>query len=84
MKKFRFPLVLLIIVIMSSYSLNSFYHVGATDKNGGHYDSKKRTYHYHHGCEAHLHVEGECEFDFKNCRKEQDNYSSHSHEIEIK
>ncbi len=83
MKQFKFSLTIVVIIIMSSFSMNSFFHEGAVDKRGGHYDAKEKTYHYHHGCEAHLHEEGRCEFDFKNCKREENSNDSHNHEITL-
>lgn len=45
-------------------STTVFAHPGRTDSSGGHYDRETGEYHYHHGFEAHQHVNGECPFDF--------------------
>ncbi len=79
-KKFVF---LMIIVITMGFSAKLIFHEGAIDKRGGHFDNKTRQYHYHHGCEAHQHPEGKCEFEFKNCERENPKTSSHNHEIAI-
>jgi hypothetical protein len=73
----------LLLFIVTGYSSNYFFHEGAIDKRGGHYDAKEKTYHYHHGCDAHLHEEGKCEYDFKNCKRERPNDSTHDHVIAI-
>lgn len=36
-------------------------HSGRTDNNGGHNDRVNGGYHFHHGLEAHSHVNGVCE-----------------------
>jgi len=45
----------------------AYAHSGKTDANGGHKDSKNVSglgkYHYHHGKEAHLHIDGLCPFE---------------------
>nr|DAW38655.1 MAG TPA: putative peptidoglycan binding domain protein [Caudoviricetes sp.] len=44
-------------------SLLAFSHPGRTDANGGHYDRKNGTYHYHHGYPAHDHPNGVCPYE---------------------
>ena len=39
-------------------------HPGRTDGNGGHTDHSTGVYHYHHGYEAHQHINGTCPFYF--------------------
>lgn len=78
--KHSIPFVLIAVatIIMSSYA-----HKGALDKRGGHIDTKDKTYHFHHGCEAHQHIDGTCKFDFKNCDREKPKEISHDHDYQI-
>ena len=39
-------------------------HSGKTDANGGHWDHSIGEYHYHHGYEAHQHINGRCPYNF--------------------
>lgn len=42
-------LVSLVLVFVFAISSNALAHSGRTDKNGGHWDRKNGTYHYHNG-----------------------------------
>lgn len=55
---------LAVLLLACAMSFTVFAHPGRTDSNGGHYDWETGEYHYHHGFEAHQHVNGECPFDF--------------------
>lgn len=55
---------LAVLLLACAMSFTVFAHPGRTDSNGGHYDRETGEYHYHHGFEAHQHVNGECPFDF--------------------
>lgn len=58
--------MLLCIVLMFLFSLNTMAHSGRTDSSGGHHDYKNKSglgsYHYHHGYSAHLHPDGICPY----------------------
>lgn len=57
MKKFKkIMLMLLCIVFMFLFSLNTMAHSGRTDSSG------LGSYHYHHGYSAHLHPDGICPY----------------------
>ena len=62
----RLPVVVVLFAAALAFALSTtvFAHPGRTDSNGGHYNRKTGEYHYHHGFEAHQHVNGECPFDF--------------------
>ena len=45
--------------------MNTVYaHSGRTDANGGHFNRKTGSYHYHHGYSAHQHPNGDCPYEF--------------------
>ena len=52
-----------IFTLFTLVSLLAFAHPGRTDANGGHYDRKNGTYHYHHGYSAHSHPNGVCPYE---------------------
>ena len=52
-----------IFALFTLVSLLAFAHPGRTDANGGHYDRKNGTYHYHHGYPAHDHPNGVCPYE---------------------
>lgn len=62
----RLPVVVVLFAAALAFALSTtvFAHPGRTDSSGGHYDRETGEYHYHHGFEAHQHVNGECPFDF--------------------
>lgn len=62
----RIPVVVVLFAAALAFALSTtvFAHPGRTDSSGGHYNRKTGEYHYHHGFEAHQHVNGECPFDF--------------------
>ena len=62
----RLSVVVVLFVAALAFALSTtvFAHPGRTDSSGGHYDRETGEYHYHHGFEAHQHVNGECPFDF--------------------
>lgn len=62
----RLPVVVVLFAAALAFALSTtvFAHPGRTDGSGGHYDRETGEYHYHHGFEAHQHVNGECPFDF--------------------
>ena len=62
----RLPIVVVLFAAALAFALSTtvFAHPGRTDSSGGHYDRETGEYHYHHGFEAHQHVNGECPFDF--------------------
>lgn len=62
----RLPVVVVLFAAALAFALSTtvFAHPGRTDSSGGHYNRKTGEYHYHHGFEAHQHVNGECPFDF--------------------
>ena len=43
----------------------SYAHPGGTDENGGHYVKETGEYHFHHGYEAHQHINGVCPYDIQ-------------------
>lgn len=49
----------ILVLIMPVYA-----HQGRTDANGGHYDNETGEYHYHHGYEAHHHINGICPYNY--------------------
>lgn len=66
MRAVRLPVVVVLFATALAFALSTtvFAHPGRTDGSGGHYDRETGEYHYHHGFEAHQHVNGECPFDF--------------------
>ena len=58
--KWLFCLVLLLLIL--NFSMLAYAHPGRTDMYGGHTESATGIYHYHHGHEAHQHVNGVCPF----------------------
>lgn len=54
--------VFMIFIIIMRFDISAAAHSGRTDENGGHYDNKKQSYHYHHGQPAHQHPNGECPY----------------------
>lgn len=66
MRAMRLPIVVVLFAAALAFALSTtvFAHPGRTDSSGGHYDRETGEYHYHHGFEAHQHVNGECPFDF--------------------
>lgn len=62
----RFPAVVVLFASALAFALSTtvFAHPGRTDSSGGHNDRETGEYHYHHGFEAHQHVNGKCPFDF--------------------
>ena len=56
-------IMMLIIVLLTSFPTILLAHSGKTDSNGGHYDSSTGEYHYHHGYPAHQHPNGICPYD---------------------
>jgi hypothetical protein len=81
--RISYLITIVLFFVFSGFTVNYFFHEGALDVRGGHIDSKSNTYHYHHGCKAHQHKEGKCEFDFKNCEREKNDDQSHDHPIKI-
>lgn len=57
-------LILMFIMISALFATLAFAHPGKTDINGGHKNSNTGEYHYHHGHEAHFHIDGQCPFEF--------------------
>ena len=49
MNKKKYLLCLLVLIFTLLTAVNGMAHSGRTDKNGGHWDRKKGTYHYHNG-----------------------------------
>ena len=75
---------LVLLFLLTGFSATYFFHEGGVDKRGGHFNAEDNTYHYHHGCKAHLHEEGKCEFEFKNCKREENsNTTQDSHPIQF-
>lgn len=62
----KITLLLVCIILMFPFSLNTMAHSGRTDSSGGHHDYKNKSglgsYHYHHGCPPHLHPNGVCPY----------------------
>lgn len=62
--------LLLILLLLASFTVPASAHKGRTDSNGGHRDSATGEYHYHHGYPAHSHydMDGDgdidCPYDF--------------------
>lgn len=56
--------LMLFIILVFALSLPASAHAGRTDSRGGHTDRSTGEYHYHHGYEAHLHINGECPYNF--------------------
>lgn len=54
--------VILLVLLLSLFSVAAFAHSGGTDSSGGHYDHKNGGYHYHHGYSAHQHPGGVCPY----------------------
>lgn len=63
MKKIFISLFVIMYIIFAASGFASA-HAGKTDKYGGHYDNETGEYHYHHGYEAHEHINGVCPYDF--------------------
>lgn len=61
MKKSKL-LLLLIFCVIFLIVIPASAHQGRTDANGGHYDNETGEYHYHHGYEAHQHINGICPY----------------------
>jgi len=56
-------------------------HSGRTDSDGGHWNRKAGTYHWHHGQSAHQHHNGKCSmysFAKKNIKKDKHTFSTHT------
>lgn len=60
--KFNSLIISLLIIVCCIQAI--YAHPGKTDGNGGHYNSNTGEYHYHHGHEAHFHIDGKCPFEF--------------------
>lgn len=66
MISFRNNFLLLPVLMIAIFfgAINVSAHPGKTDGNGGHTNSNTGEYHYHHGYEAHFHIDGQCPFEF--------------------
>lgn len=53
----RFVLMLVVVVLLFSFSSPAWAHPGRTDSNGGHTDRSAGEYHYHHGYPTHDHYD---------------------------
>ena len=60
MKKRTVILIFILLLLLPTISA----HPGRTDSNGGHTNHSTGEYHYHHGYEAHQHINGTCPFNF--------------------
>jgi hypothetical protein len=76
MKIKNISVFLIIVCLITSFSLPVFAHSGKTDANGGHYDSSTGEYHYHHGYPEHQHTNGKCPYDYEDKTNHQSRNSS--------
>ena len=55
--------IIFFFLILSLYVVNVSAHPGRTDSSGGHTDHSTGEYHYHHGYEAHDHINDQCPYE---------------------
>ena len=56
--------LVIVLLLLSLFSVYASAHSGKTDSQGGHYDHQNGEYHYHHGYPAHSHTNGVCPYNF--------------------
>lgn len=60
--------IIIIVILLSNFFVQA--HPGMSDVNGGHFDSKDGSYHYHHGYPEHTHANNTCPYNFELAPKE--------------